>query len=197
MNDIDKILEKINEEAQMEATKVLAKAKADADSILVNYAAAADKEKAALLEAAEKRAAQQKARMISVAELEGRKKLLSAKQDLIGQVFDMALDSLLSLPEGEYSKLLASLAARYAQTGTEEVILSAKDKNKFGTAVVAAANQLLKTPSRKLTLSGETRKIAGGVILKQGDIEINCALETQVRMMREELALDIAQVLFS
>ncbi len=197
MNDIDKILEKINEEAQMEAAKVLAKAKADADSILANYAAAADKEKAALLEAAEKRAAQQKARMISVAELEGRKKLLSAKQDLIGQVFDMALDSLLSLPEGEYSKLLASLAARYAQTGTEEVILSAKDKNKFGTAVVAAANQLLKTPSRKLTLSGETRKIAGGVILKQGDIEINCALETQVRMMREELALDIAQVLFS
>ena len=54
----------------------------------------------------------------------------------------------------------------------------------YGEQVTAAANQKL-GKNGKLTLAAETRPIQGGVILKQGDIEVNCSLETQVRMMKE------------
>ena len=42
----------------------------------------------------------------------------------------------------------------------------------------------------------ETRKIRGGFIMLDGDVEINCAFETLVRLQREKLEKQVAQVLF-
>jgi len=47
-----------------------------------------------------------------------------------------------------------------------------------------------------LTLSGETREMAGGLILRDGQVEVNCAFETQLRVLREELTAGIAAILF-
>ena len=48
-----------------------------------------------------------------------------------------------------------------------------------------------------MTLSGETRAFKGGLLLKSGDVEINCTLETIVQLSKEELALDVAAALFA
>ena len=47
-----------------------------------------------------------------------------------------------------------------------------------------------------LTLSQETRDIQGGFIMVDGDVEINCAFETLVRLQREKLEKKVADVLF-
>jgi V/A-type H+-transporting ATPase subunit E len=47
-----------------------------------------------------------------------------------------------------------------------------------------------------LTLSEETRNIKGGFIMVDGDVEINCAFETLVRLQRESMEKDVAKVLF-
>ena len=47
-----------------------------------------------------------------------------------------------------------------------------------------------------LTLSEETRPIKGGFIMVDGDVEINCAFETLVRLQREKLEKDVANLLF-
>ena len=47
-----------------------------------------------------------------------------------------------------------------------------------------------------LTLSEETRPIKGGFIMVDGDIEVNCAFETLVRLQREKLEKEVAGVLF-
>ena len=52
------------------------------------------------------------------------------------------------------------------------------------------------TGTGMLTLSEETRNIRGGFIMVDGDVEINCAFETLVRLQREKLEKDVAQVLF-
>ena len=194
MNGIDKITERITIDAQADANAILARAKEDASTVLANYQKMAEDEKNRLLEEGKKKAAEREVRMVSVAELEGRKQLLSIKQQLICEAFAKALNSLLNLPAEEYVALLTNLAASAAQ-GNEELLFSAKDREAYGGQVVAAANQKLGKKG-KLTLAAETRPIQGGVILKQGDIEVNCSLETQVRMMKEELALEIAAVLF-
>ncbi len=194
MNGIDKITERITMDAQADANAILARAKEDASAVLANYQKMAEDEKNRLLEEGRKKTAEREIRMVSVAELEGRKQLLSVKQQLISEAFAKALDSLLHLPTEEYVSLLTNLVAN-AAAGNEELLFSEKDWDAYGEQVTAAANQKL-GKNGKLTLAAETRPIQGGVILKQGDIEVNCSLETQVRMMKEELALEIAAVLF-
>ena len=48
-----------------------------------------------------------------------------------------------------------------------------------------------------LTLSEETRPIQGGFIMVDGDVEMNCAFETLVRLQRDKLEQEIAGILFA
>lgn len=52
------------------------------------------------------------------------------------------------------------------------------------------------TGTGMLTLSEETRNIRGGFIMLDGDVEVNCAFETLVRLQRERLEKEVAQALF-
>lgn len=63
-------------------------------------------------------------------------------------------------------------------------------------AVVTGANALLQGTAQ-LTLSQETRDMAGGLTLRDGNVEVNCAFETQLRVLREEMAAQVAEILFS
>ena len=47
-----------------------------------------------------------------------------------------------------------------------------------------------------LTLAAETRDIKGGFILVDGRIETNCAFETLVRLERNNMAAEVAKLLF-
>ena len=38
--------------------------------------------------------------------------------------------------------------------------------------------------------------MAGGLILRDGQVEVNCAFETQLRVLREEMTAEIAAILF-
>ena len=53
------------------------------------------------------------------------------------------------------------------------------------------------TGAGQLTLSEQTRPIRGGFILSDGAVEVNCAFETLVRMQREGLERQVAELLFA
>jgi len=143
MNGLDKITARIGADAQAQADAVLAEAREKADAAAAQWADRAQKESADLLSRGEKNAAERAERLASVAQMEGRKLLLSAKQEMIGRAFDKALEQLLALPEAEYVDLLAGMCAKAAVTGREEVIFSPKDRDKVGKTVVAKANEIL------------------------------------------------------
>ena len=63
------------------------------------------------------------------------------------------------------------------------------------TKVVTGANALLQGTAM-LTLAADTAEIQGGLILRDGQVEVNCAFETQLRLLRESLAGPVAQILF-
>ena len=46
------------------------------------------------------------------------------------------------------------------------------------------------------TLAQETRDMEGGLILREGSVEVNCAFETELRVLRESMAAEIAAILF-
>ena len=61
--------------------------------------------------------------------------------------------------------------------------------------VVAAGSAIL-AGTGMLTLAEETRPIKGGVILSDGDVEVNCTFETLVRLQREAMSGEAAKALF-
>lgn len=62
--------------------------------------------------------------------------------------------------------------------------------------VVNGANALMQGTAM-LTLADETREMEGGVTLRDGNVEVNCAFETQLRILRGNMAAEIAAILFA
>lgn len=194
MNGLDKITQRIADDAQAQADAILRQGEADAKAIAHDWEDKARAESGAILAQGEKAAKERLERLDSMAQMEGKRLLLSAKQEMIAQAFDAALDKLLSLPQEEYVELLAKLCVQAAVTGREELIFSPADKGKLGAKVAARANELL--PGGRLTVSGETRDVKGGFILSGDGVEVNCAFDTLVRLSRPELERQVAQTLF-
>ena len=227
MEGIEKITAKIAQDAQAEVSRLEQETKAQVDSILTQAKAQADKETTDALARGKKAADERLERLQSAAGMERRKLELAAKQEVLGEAFDLALGKLCSLPEEEYVKLLTALVLEASSTGKEQLVFSAKDRAQIGKQVVVAANEALAsrvapelpesiTDSKvgafvgklvnttaamvngtaMLTLSQETREMTGGFIMVDGDVEINCAFETLVRLQREKLEKEVADVLF-
>ena len=183
---------------------ILAEAKAQAESIVKE---AEDKVKE-MEEQAEKRAGENtqnrltraeveaeeaQKRMLSMAELDLKKQSLEVKQSLIDKAFDKALDRLKNLPEEKYAAMMVSILGNAGITGCEELIVPQKDRERFKKELLKKINDEL---GFELKLSGETRNMQGGFIVKSNGVEINNSFETLLRMEREKIETQIAEILF-
>ena len=198
MTGIENITGRIQADAQAEIDRIQADARREAEKISAGYAARADRECAELLSRGEKSARERGSRLVSAAEMESRKMTLAAKQEVLDQAFALALQKLLSLPQADYVALLARLAVSAAPAGQAQIILNPADREKLGAQVVAQANQLLSQSGSKakLSLSEQTRPIQGGLLVSDGAVEVNCALETLVRLSRTEATGEVSRLLF-
>ena len=193
MKGIENIALRIREDAEQEAKALLA----DAEARAAEAKAAADREAAALKEElcreGENEARRQYDLLLAAEETENRKQLLTAKQELVARAFDRAVEQLCALEDEPYALLLAKLAAAAAETKREQIILNERDRARVGSRVVEEANRL---SGGSLSLAEETRPIVGGLILSQGKIEVNCALDTLAALRRNELAGKVSALLF-
>ena len=193
MNGIEKITGLIQSEAKAEIDAVLSTAREEAAEITARYDAQAQAEAANLEARNQKAAAEREERLISAAQMEARKTALAAKQEMVEKAYAQALEKLCAMPAERYTQVLAALLCQASSTGKEEVILSSKDRQKVGEAAVAKAN---KDGGKQLRLSPETRQIPGGFILKDQNVEVNCAFDTLVRLQKAETAGMVAKKLF-
>ena len=194
MNGIEKITARIQADAKAEAESIRLEAGEKAKGIRAGYQARAEEEAKAASEAGREAAKRQGERLESAAHMEAKQQQLAAKQACLDEAFDRAKQQILSLPDGEYAELLAKMAVRASKSGKEEILLSGKDRRRVGEQVAKRANELRK--GGKFTLSGETREMEGGLILREGSVEVNCAFETELRVLRESMAAEIAAILF-
>lgn len=164
MNGIEKITGRIDADVQREIDQITADAQAKAAAILAGYDTQAKQAADATLKKGTVSAAQREERLGSVAQLEARKLVLGAKQEMVERAFQLALEKLTGLPDGEYISLLANLAAQASRTGHEQVVLSQKDRARFGKQAVTMANDIL---ARKVApkLPGELTDSKAGALL--------------------------------
>ena len=196
MKGIEKITARIENDARTEASRLRKEAEEKAAEVLAGYKAKAEEEKAAALTAGKEAAQRQEERLESAAHMEAKKQYLAAKQECLDEAFAQAQKKLLSLPDGEYAELLAKMAVKASKTGKEEILLNAKDRKRVGEQVVEKANEMLRRKG-KMTLAEDTRNMEGGVTLRSGSVEVNCAFETELRVLRENMAAEIAAILFA
>ena len=166
MNGIDKITERIAADGAREIETIQAEAREKAQAITEQYAAQAERETTELLARNEKNAAERAERLKSVAQLEGRKKLLAAKQEMLGLAFDKALEQMLALDRDAYIELLADLCVKAAVTGRERVIFNKKDRQQVGKQVLTRANELLAARVSPKLPESVTNSAAGAVLSK-------------------------------
>ena len=143
MNGIEKITARIREDGQKEIDAVLAEARAQAAEITAKAQAEAKAAAAEVLAQGRRAAAEREDRMVSTAQMECRKAVLAAKQDVIEEAFQAAHKKLLELPSEQYVALLAELAAQASVTGKEKLVFSPSHRSQVGKAVVMAANKKL------------------------------------------------------
>ena len=227
MEGIEKITAKIVQDAQAEIARMNRETEEKVREIQQAAQAQADKETADTLARGQRAAQERLERLKSAAKMETKKLELAAKQEVLGEAFDLALEKLCSLPEQEYIALLTQLALEASTSGKEQLVFSPKDRTRVGKQVVVGANEAMVkgiapelpdaitdtkvgaflgkvvnsttamvTGTGMLTLSEETRNLKGGFIMVDGDVEINCAFETLVRLQREKLEKEVAQILF-
>ncbi|NPV54427.1 MAG: hypothetical protein HPY71_13075 [Firmicutes bacterium] len=191
---------RILEEARAAAGEARAAAQKKAEAILQEARVLAERRRDEMLGRAREEAAGRKQRMITLAELEARKAILSAKEELIEEVFREGLQALLDLDEGSYRAMLKGMILDAAPAGAREieVILSARDRERLGQAFLDEVSEGLRAArgSGRLVMSTETRGLAGGFILKTQAMEINSSMEAVVAGEREELLARVADILF-
>jgi len=125
-----------------------------------------------------------KKRLKAMAELEARKKKLQARQEVVDEAFNKTIE------------IISQMIVNSVESGSEEIILSPKDKQRISPGFIENINKKQKGIDGKIKLSEETKNISGGFILKSGDIEINNSFEAIIRMKREEVEAEVIKALF-
>ena len=198
MKGIDKITSRILADAEAECAAVKKESDERCAAIRAENEKKAQDEYLRLVREGVKDTEQRVQRMDRTARLEAKKSILGMKQETVSRAFDLARERIAELPERDYIAFLAREAAEAAITGQEEVIFCERDRKSVGAKAVKAANELLSARGvpGTLTPSDDTREMSGGLMLKQGDIEVNCTVDTLLDLSRGELAAQVAQVLF-
>lgn len=145
------------------------------------------------VEKSKKEAESLKGRRVSAAELQGRKMILSAKQEAIKKSFEVAMNKLTKMQEDKYLDYMVNEILKTSST-EGEIILNKKDNSSIGEKLVATINK--KANSENFILSKDTVNCSGGFIFRNGSIEFNNTFETILDAKKDELTNEVAKVLF-
>lgn len=193
MNGMEKITARMKEDAARSLSELNAQTERELRRIREESAVRAEKERETADERAHLAAQERYERLCSAAEMETRKLTLSAKQEVLAETYDRALEILCSMPREEYLSLLVHLLKAAGGKGDEKIALSAKDRDEMGETLVKRANKEL---NAHYTLAGEAADIRAGLVLISEECDVNCSFETLLALSREKTERGAAKLLF-
>lgn len=198
MAGIDNLRNKILKDNEDRAKQIESAAAEAAEETLLKARNKADEIMNSMKAKSERDGQERKERLMSRAQLEARNEILLAKQDAIDKVFQNAADRIKQMKDKEYFEFIEKMLIENVSTGEEEIIFSERDKAKIQPSFITVLNDKLNAMGKKglLKIGEETRDIGSGFILTHGGLEINCSIESQIRLLRDSLEGDIANLLF-
>ena len=219
MNGLEKITNRILEDAKASADKIIS----DANEKAAEIYAAAEKKKQDITNDIFDSAMREGETIINTAKstLDRNCKaiVMSMKTSMVDKAFEEAKNEILALDSEKYAQLMTQLLCRVLSARIDEekesmrlygedispeayeVIMNKKDRDGQGVYIVAGVRRatvgkITGTVLDKVTLSNEVANISGGFILRMGRMEINASLEAIIADLKEQLTPEIMELLF-
>ncbi len=176
MSGLDKIAETIKKEAQAKADKIIAQAQAKAGDIAKKAAAEMDEYKKSYQETISREAQAVRERYAADGRQARKQALLKARSMVIEDTIAKAKDSIKNLPDGEYFDFLLNICLKNAQSGQGELYFAQADLDRLPGDFMQRCNAGIADGS--LELAGGTPGMENGFIIKYGNIEQNCSIDS-------------------
>jgi len=138
-------------------------------------------------------------KIITEANLDSKKDILSEKQNIIADIFSKVLEKITGLEDERYLSLLEALILDNVEIGEEIVYIGNQERKLVNQEFIKKINEKLKLQGRKgnLKLSENRVPIIGGVILATGEIRKNASLEVILEKIKDEIETQLNQFLFT
>ncbi len=198
MAGIENIKERIIADADSKAAEILKAAKEKADEIIAKANEKALKKSKEIEQKSQYEANERKRIIHSMVELGIRKDILSAKQEVLCQVFEEAQNKINALTGEEYEKILISMLLETIESGNKEIVISKNDINRISPDFMDKIKKAFKEKGKTadIKLSMEDVSFGGGFIIRGKGIEINNSFEAILNMKRDEIEPKVAELLF-
>lgn len=180
MAELNKLTDRILEEARLQADEIKKEAKEKVDRLNLNSKKQAEQKYSVIVEKGALEAENLKERLRSNANLRARDNELKVKQETIQKVFESALEDMKNIKDEE----LISYIEKNAGFSEESLIIVPKGK-------VDIVRR--RFPNAKIS---DERFADSGFIEIAGGIEKNFTFDTQVEYIKDDIQGEIAKVLF-
>jgi len=186
---LEAIIARIKSDGDARVAEIESASKAKTAEILAESEKRARAVEARIRETGEHEAAGTRARVVSMAELNARKSLLGAKQELLDEAFAAADGELGSLKKDAWRAVFNHLVADADLKGSYEVITSKREAAFLDDAFLKSFS------GPKLALTKETREQGGGFVLRGGRTELNFTFPALTRSLRPLLEKELLGIL--
>lgn len=186
------LIDKILSDGENEVNRIIAEAKKKADAKISSAKESVERELSKREEKALSFLPEQERRICSVAQLERKKTILSAKQEVMKKALDGAIKRLYALPDEEYLSIIRTMLT-FAENG-DIVIISERDKERITESFIKEVSKAL---GISLTLSENHGTFSGGILLISNGYDKDMTLECELAHIKEVEEARIAQILFS
>ena len=191
----EKIESVIKAEAEAEAKLILEAVRAENEDLMERSRSECGSATGESVRQAEAAADRETARQVGLARHEGRLAVLQAKNEVLDEVFRKAKDTIISLPDKEYLKLMeAWLKALPAGIGGA-LRVSPRDEKRFTKEFLDRVSAG-RAPEGKFISVVADERITGGFRVAGENYTVDSTIENKVGELRESLAGELARELF-
>lgn len=201
----EKIVESILSDSHVRADQIIKQAEDRASEITEQGKINAENEEKGILENAHKEAEIRQQQIISDAKLNSKRKILEAREDLMEETFQKAIEELKQIASGESEDYISSLVKLTEEAsieiggGTLVIFVKDDDIKKVEPSLSNLEKVISEATGNETTLSiGGSTDTIGGVRVKtaDGNIEVDNTIEARMERFRGMLRLEVAKVLF-
>lgn len=197
MSGLEKIKSQILDEANHSAEAKIQEAKARAEEMIKAAQAEADAEALRISRKSKETVQTYAERVTSSCDMQRKKAVLQAKQEVIGHVLDKAYESVLNLEDAAYFDMIRRMLDKYVQSGDGTICFSEKDLKRMPEGFEAEIQKTAGSKGGTLTLAREPKEMSGGFVLVYGGIEENCTVKAMFDARRDDLSDHVRRLMFS
>lgn len=196
MTGLEKMKGQILEEARAAARAKVQEAQRQAEEMLAQARAEAEKTTGEMERKAGSDIVNYKERTASALDLRRRTGILAAKQEIISEVLEKSFRAVREMEAEQYFALLEKMLRKYVLPQEGEIFFSEADQKRMPDGFKERIQAAAREKGGSLAIKEESRNVEDGFILVYGGVEENCTLRAIFDARKDALSDRIHGLLF-